>query len=153
MRNGENMSEQKPEQPKKRGLLDAFSTFYLIILLIFIVSIWFLFRSIIYYQQGVMDQLVTSLLVSIMGFATSGYMFYQIRKRTVMIAAMAQKPETQTVLECPKCGFKNIRKFTKGDFVFKTAETCSKCNSANLMISSIYQEEEKKKKPEPADQI
>jgi predicted RNA-binding Zn-ribbon protein involved in translation (DUF1610 family) len=79
-----------------------------------------------------------------MGLATSGYMLFQMRKRTEMISSMTQKQSLST-LECPKCGFKNIRKFTRGDFIFKaTTEACPKCG-ANLLIAAIYQEEEKKK--------
>jgi hypothetical protein len=136
-----NMTE---EQSPKRRITDSFPTFYIIITLIFIVSIWFLFRAFIYYQEGLMDQVITSLLVAAMGLGTSGYMLFQMRKRTEMIASMTQK-QSLSALECPKCGFKNIRKFAKGEFIFKaTTEACPKCG-ANLMIAAIYQEEEKKK--------
>ena len=137
------MTEQQPQ--KKKGI-NTFSTFYLIILLIFVVSMWFLFRAIIFYQEGLIDEFMTSTLIAAMGLATSGYMLFQMRRRTGAMAAMAQKPEVVSVLECAKCGFKNLRKFLKGDYVFKVVELCPRCSADSLVITAIYQQEDEKAK-------
>ncbi len=44
----------------------------------------------------------------------------------------------------PKCGFKNIREFERGDYIFKEVEECPKCEE-KMMISSIYREAEEEK--------
>ena len=59
---------------------------------------------------------------------------------------MAPKPPLKmlTTIECRKCGFKNVRPFAKGDYVFKAVENCQKCNEP-MLITGIYIEEVKKK--------
>jgi hypothetical protein len=44
-----------------------------------------------------------------------------------------------TVEECPKCGLKNKRLFTQGDFVIKEVGKCPRC-SATMSVSAIYAE-------------
>jgi hypothetical protein len=49
-------------------------------------------------------------------------------------------------VQCAKCGFKNIREFKRGDFVFKeTDEPCPKDNQ-KMIISAIYREVKDKEK-------
>jgi len=52
-----------------------------------------------------------------------------------------------TIIECRKCGFKNVREFQRGDYIFKQMGTCEKCNEP-LLVTGIYREikEPKKKK-------
>ncbi|UCE16513.1 MAG: hypothetical protein JSV12_02555 [Candidatus Bathyarchaeota archaeon] len=81
-------------------------------------------------------------LIGIMGLTLLTYMLIQTRKRTLSLSIQAQKVAT-TIL-CQKCGFKNLRDFQRGDFIFKEAEGCPKCNE-KMMIASIYREVKKKK--------
>jgi rRNA maturation protein Nop10 len=46
---------------------------------------------------------------------------------------------TYTIEECQKCGLKNKRLFTQGDYIIKDAGKCPRCGAA-LTISSIYAE-------------
>jgi len=81
-------------------------------------------------------------LIGIMGLTLLTYMLIQTRRRTLRLPIHAQKVAT-TIL-CQKCGFKNLRDFQRGDFVFKETEECPKCND-KMMIASIYREVKEKK--------
>lgn len=75
--------------------------------------------------------------------ALSMYVLFQTRKRIMKLALKAQ-PVTSTIL-CEKCGLKNVRDFQRGDFVFKEADPCPKCNE-NMVIAEIYREVKDTKK-------
>jgi len=76
-------------------------------------------------------------LIGIMGLTLLTYMLIQTRRRTLRLPIQAQRVAT-TIL-CQKCGFKNLRDFQPGDYVFKEAEECPKCNE-KMIVSSIYRE-------------
>lgn len=84
----------------------------------------------------------------IMGVATlaiSTYLLLQTRRRMLKLS-MAIQP-INTTLECQKCGFKNIREFQRGDYVFKqTEDQCPKCNEKTMAIGSIFREVKEKEK-------
>jgi len=83
-------------------------------------------------------------LIGFMGAALLTYMLLQIRKRTFRLPIQAQRVAT-TIL-CQKCGFKNIRDFERGDYIFKdVTNECPKCNK-KMTIASIYREVEEKGK-------
>lgn len=85
------------------------------------------------------------LSTGIVTLAVSTYMMYQTRKRVIRIMSLELQPLSSTV-QCMKCGFKNIREFKQGDFVFKeTEEMCPKDN-LKMIISSIYREVKDKEK-------
>jgi len=69
--------------------------------------------------------------------AFSVYMLLQLRKNVVRLPLGAQKV-ISTIL-CQRCGFKSVRDFQRGDYVFKEVEPCPKC-SERMMIASIYRE-------------
>ena len=50
-----------------------------------------------------------------------------------------QKQIIYTIEECPKCGLKNKRLFTQGDFIIKEAGKCPRCSTV-MSISAIYAE-------------
>jgi hypothetical protein len=93
------------------------------------------------------DSSTASLYMStgIVTLAVSTYMMYQTRKRMIRLIGMEMQPLSSTV-QCMKCGFKNIREFKRGDFVFKeTEEMCPKDN-LKMTISAIYREVKDKEK-------
>jgi len=85
------------------------------------------------------------MLIGIMGLTFLTYMLIQTKRRTLRLPIEAQ--QVATTILCQKCGFKNIRNFQRGDYVFKETEQCPKCNE-KMIIASIYREvkEEKGKK-------
>jgi uncharacterized ferredoxin-like protein len=64
--------------------------------------------------------------------------------RRIGIAKQPPPPNVVTRIECQKCGFHQIRKFEKGDYVLKNASNCQKC-AEPMLIVGIYVEEDKTK--------
>jgi ribosomal protein S27AE len=83
------------------------------------------------------------LLIGFSGLAVSGYMLLQTRRKALKIVFKPYRIATTTL--CPKCGFKNIREFQRGDYIFKEEEECPKCEE-KMMIASIYREPEEEEK-------
>jgi len=83
------------------------------------------------------------LLIGFSGLALSGYMLLQTRRRTLKIVFKPYQIATTTL--CTKCGFKNIRDFQRGDYIFKEEEECPKCEE-KMMIASIYREPDEEEK-------
>jgi len=73
------------------------------------------------------------------------YLWLQTRRRMLRLS-MRMQP-INTTLECQKCGFKNVREFQRGDYVFKHMEDqCPKCNEKTMTIGSIFREVKEKVK-------
>ncbi len=85
------------------------------------------------------------LLIGLVGLSLSTYMLFQTRRRTRRFTL-----ETQTItttIVCSKCGFKNVRKYERGDYILKDVGQCTKCEGT-LTISAIYREVKEKGKEE-----
>lgn len=76
-------------------------------------------------------------LIGVMGIALLTYILFQTRRKTLSLSLEAQ--QVATTILCQKCGFKSIRDFQRGDYIFKEAEECPKCNE-KMTIASIYRE-------------
>lgn len=83
------------------------------------------------------------LLIGFLGAALSTYVLFQTRKRIKRLSIKI--PSVTTTIECRKCGFKSIRDFQRGDYIFKEVDPCQKCNE-DMLITAIYREVEEKKK-------
>jgi len=81
------------------------------------------------------------LLIGGSGFIVSAYMLLQTRRRTMRLE-IKEHPVITTIV-CQKCGFKNVRDFQRGDYIYKEAEPCPKCNE-KTSVTSIYREVEEK---------
>jgi len=53
--------------------------------------------------------------------------------------------QTLTILKCKSCGAIKVRNYESGDFIFKSAENCDKCNES-MEINQIYSVKLKKSK-------
>ncbi|MEM2104652.1 MAG: hypothetical protein QW717_07175 [Candidatus Bathyarchaeia archaeon] len=84
------------------------------------------------------------IVIGFLGVAASTYVLFQMRQR--MIRLRIEAPPIKTTVECVKCGFKNVREFQRGDYIFKEVETCQKCNE-KMLITAIYREIREKGKP------
>ena len=80
------------------------------------------------------------LAIGFFGLGITAYILFQTRKRPE--PASLKKPKVLTTLECSKCDFKNIRDFERGDYIFKEAGPCQKCDQ-KMTITAIYREEKK----------
>ena len=118
------------------------SSFFLAIIVITLaLSIVAIFSGVTAYIDGHTGTAYPSLLIGVSGLALSAYMLFQTRRRTLQFIIKMQ-PVTTTIL-CQKCGFKNLREFQRGDYIFKETEECPKCKE-KMQISSIYREAEEK---------
>jgi len=77
------------------------------------------------------------LTMGLIGLSLSAYMLFQTRSRAPRFMFEPQRVSTTT--SCKKCGFKNVRDFQRGDYIFKDAEACPKCGEG-MLITSIYRE-------------
>jgi hypothetical protein len=84
------------------------------------------------------------LFIGFLGVAVSTYVLFQTRQR--MIRLRIEAPPITTTIECRKCGFKAVREFQRGDYIFKEVEPCQKCNE-KMLITAIYREVREKGKP------
>ena len=89
------------------------------------------------------DMAVFLLLIGFIAMGLSVYMLFQSRKRVASMKIEA--PKVMTTTECKKCGFKSVREFQRGDFVFKDLDACQKCND-KMIITAIYKEVKEKEK-------
>jgi hypothetical protein len=119
------------------------SSFYLAIILVtFILSLsalYIAFANII--NQSDLPSSYSFLAVGLFGLALSGYLLTQTRAKPAR--NILELPRVLTTLECPKCDFKNIRDFQKGDYIFKENGPCQKCDET-MKITAIYREAKKK---------
>ena len=83
------------------------------------------------------------LLLGFLGVALSTYVLFQTRRRLSKLKIVV--PPVTTTIECKKCGFKNVREFQRGDYIFKELEPCQKC-SDKMLITAIFREVKEKEK-------
>ena len=83
------------------------------------------------------------LILGFVGVALSTYVLFQTRRRLAKLTIPV--PPVMTTIECKKCGFKNVREFQRGDYIFKEGEPCQKCNE-KMLITAIYREVKEKQK-------
>jgi hypothetical protein len=121
------------------------SSFYLAIILVtFILSLialYIAFQNIITSTESDLTSSYSFLAVGFFGLALSGYMLLQTRAKPMR--TILEMPRVITTLECPKCDFKNIRDFQRGDYIFKETGPCQKCDE-KMKITAIYREAKKK---------
>jgi len=116
--------------------------FLLIIFIALAMSLAALIAAVSFIEQ---NQLLAGylLLLGFLGVALSTYVLFQTRRRLLRLRIEA--PPITTTIECKKCGFKNMREFQRGDYVFKEVEPCQKCNE-KMLITAIYREVKEKVK-------
>jgi cation transport ATPase len=83
------------------------------------------------------------LVLGFLGVALSTYVLFQTRRRLSRLRV--EVPPVTTTTECKKCGYKNVREFQRGDYIFKELDQCQKCND-KLIITAIYREVKEKEK-------
>jgi len=129
---------EKVEPPTRK-----ISSFSLAMILITVVlSVIALFLGLTIYESQ--DPTALSyMLIGFIGLAISAYLLFQTKRKPSRVAF--EMPQVITTILCQKCGFKNIRDFQRGDYIFKETELCPECNE-KTMITSIYREVKEKEK-------
>jgi len=77
------------------------------------------------------------IIIGFFAASVSAYMLLQTRRR--LLRLRIELPPITTTVECKKCGFKSVREFQRGDYIFKEVEPCQKCND-KMLITAIYRE-------------
>jgi ribosomal protein L37AE/L43A len=104
------------------------------------ISVYYLFSAWMAYQRNDVSTAMYYSIIGGAGIAITFYTTFIARKRSII------KKETQSIVTttvCPNCGYKTVKKFSKGDYVFKTGANCEKCNQP-MLITSIFAEEPNK---------
>ena len=116
--------------------------FLLIIFIALAMSLAALVAAVSFVEQ---NQLLAGylLLLGFLGVALSTYVLFQTRRR--LLRLRIEVPPITTTIECKKCGFKSVREFQRGDYIFKEVEPCQKCNE-KMLITAIYREVKEKGK-------
>jgi hypothetical protein len=123
------------------------STFVLLIVLIVMaLSLVALGLAVDSFVRGYQLQAMYMLAIGFIAMGLSSYLLLQSRRRGT--AMKTETPATMTTIECRKCGFKSVREFQRGDYVFKELEMCQKCDDRQI-ITSIYREIKEKEKTFP----
>jgi hypothetical protein len=118
----------------------------LIIFLTLALSLTALILATTFFTQG--NEIIAGylLLLGFIGVALSTYVLFQTRKRILRLRIAV--PPITTTIECKKCGFKSVREFQRGDYIFKEGDPCQKCNE-KMLITAIYREVKEKEKTAP----
>ncbi len=85
-------------------------------------------------------------LVIIGAFALTLSVYFLLQSRRTAVAMKTLPAKVMTTVECKKCGFKNVRDFQRGDYVYKELEACQKCPDDKMIITAIYKEVKEKEK-------
>jgi len=115
----------------------------MIVLIVLALSVVALMLSVNAFMVG--NEVVAGylLIIGFIAMALSVYVLLQSRKRVASMKIEA--PKVMTTVECRKCGFKSVREFQRGDFIFKDLDPCQKCED-KMMITAIYKEVKEKEK-------
>ena len=81
------------------------------------------------------------LVIGFIAMTLSAYVLLQSRRRVMSMKIV--NPSMMTTIECRKCGFKSVREFQRGDYVFKELDKCQKCED-KMLITAIYKEVKEK---------
>lgn len=123
------------------------STYLMFIIIIVIgLSIVALFSAFYAYTLGRLEVAGFLVIIGLLALGISMAVLYQTRGKASSVKIEA--PKVMTTIECTNkgCGFKTVREFQRGDYVFKDLDvTCQKCGGRQ-MITGIYKEVKEKEK-------
>jgi hypothetical protein len=125
------------------------SNFYGYLMVIFSIvilawAVWALYSAFNFQQQGNMESFYFYAIASSVAIVLAASSLMQMRRRIQILQRIATK--VLSVILCANCGFKVVRAFSEGDFVYKEVGKCQQC-SGTMRIDSIYAEEPAKKGP------
>ena len=130
----------QPQVSKTRAMLPLLILIFIAAGMV-VLSSYYLFRAYLSYRDGAVESSIYYAVIGATGIAITVYMTFIMRKRTV--TKKAEVP-VLTTTECGKCSYKSMRKFVKGDYVYKAVGTCEKC-SEPMLITAIYADPPQKK--------
>ena len=123
------------------------STFtFLIIIIVLVLSLVAIGFAYLLFVGGKGLEATYMLVISLVAMGLSTYLLFQSRSRAASLKI--ETPQVMTTIECRKCGFKSVREFQRGDYVYKELEKCQKCDDKQI-ITAIYKEVKEKEKTFP----
>jgi hypothetical protein len=132
----------EPSNPATKKI----SPFLLVIVMITLVlALAFIYMGLQAFLGANVEDGSLNLALGMALLAISTYLLFQTKKRPLKQGLEIQP--VNTTISCQKCGFKNIREFQRGDYVFKQiADPCPKCSEKTLSISAVFREVKEKTK-------
>jgi len=117
------------------------SLFLAIVFVTLVLAIAALYQAIHAFRNQDFNAGINFAMIGATTLALSTYILFQTRRKMQKFTMKVQ--QVATTILCQKCGFKTIRDFQRGDYIFKEAEECPKCNE-KMLIASIYREAKEK---------
>jgi hypothetical protein len=105
-------------------------------------AVWAMYSAFNFQQQGNMESFYFYAAASSVAIVLAVSSVMQMRRRILLLQSLAIK--VLSVILCANCGFKVVRVFAEGDFVYKEVGKCQQCNGT-MRVDSIYAEEPAKK--------
>ncbi|MGA2238697.1 MAG: hypothetical protein ABSG74_05755 [Candidatus Bathyarchaeia archaeon] len=127
-------------EAKRSGTYSYLMVIFSVIILAW--AVWAMYNAINFQQQGNTENFYFYAAASSIAIVLAVSSIMQMRRRILLLQSLAIK--VLSVILCANCGFKVVRAFTQGDFVYKEVGNCQQC-SGTMRIDSIYAEEPPKK--------
>jgi predicted neutral ceramidase superfamily lipid hydrolase len=127
-------------EAKRSGTYSYLMVIFSVIILAW--AVWAMYNAINFQQQGNTENFYFYAAASSIAIVLAVSSIMQMRRRILLLQSLAIK--VLSVILCANCGFKVVRAFTQGDFVYKEVGNCQQCNGT-MRIDSIYAEEPPKK--------
>jgi len=107
-------------------------------------AVWAMYMALNYQQSGNMEDFYFYAIASSVAIVLAVSSLMQMRRRIAVLQRQATK--VLSVVICGSCGFKVVRAFAPGDFVYKEVGKCQQC-TGTMRIDSIHAEEPPRKSP------
>jgi hypothetical protein len=130
-------------EAKRSGTYSYVMVIFSVIILAW--AVWAMYNAFNFQQQGNTESFYFYAAASSVAIVLAVSSIMQMRRRILLLQSLAVK--VLSVVLCANCGFKVVRGFADGDFVYKEVGKCQQC-SGTMRVDSIYAEEPAKK-PRP----
>jgi len=127
-------------EAKRSGTYSYLMVIFSVIILAW--AVWAMYNAVNFQQQGNTESFYFYAAASSIAIVLAVSSIMQMRRRILLLQSLAIK--VLSIILCANCGFKVVRAFTQGDFVYKEVGNCQQCNGT-MRIDSIYAEEPPKK--------
>jgi hypothetical protein len=127
-------------EAKRGGVYSYLMVIFSVIILAW--AVWAMYNAFNFQQQGNTESFYFYAAASSVAIVLAVSSIMQMRRRILLLQSLAVK--VLSVILCANCGFKVVRSFAEGDFVYKEVGKCQQC-SGTMRVDSIYAEEPLKK--------
>src|SRR3989304_6071498 len=111
-------------EAKRSGMYGYLMVIFSIVILAW--AAWAMYNAFNYQQQGNMESFYFYAAASSVAIVLAVSSIMQMRRRIQMLQSLAIK--VLSVILCANCGFKVVRVFGEGDFVYKEVGKCQQCS-------------------------